>query len=610
MPIIDQRLANIREFLKKFYFSLAPKGSWLYSATHTAVRQLLNQRYRYWIMHFDSISKADNQRIDQEIASLLHKPIISVIMPVFNSDLEFLDQAIQSVRDQVYPHWQLCIADDASTKPGVIEIIQKHCNEDPKITAVYRNSNGHISAASNSALALATGQYLALLDHDDVLHPMALFEVAKEINAHPKCAVIFSDEDKITPKGKRIDPYFKSDFDYDLFLSQNMVSHLGVYRRDLIERIEGFREGLEGSQDYDLLLRLLPIIKIDQIRHIPKVLYHWRISAKSAADSIEIKPYALEAGKKALSDYLARKTIQSEVNTFENFGYKISYALPLSQTSVETIVLIQTPLVNFPEGINTVLGQAQDDFIKHQVRLVSLEENRNILADSLKYGLIDEVLTYKLPEVNLASVLNQLIENSTAEYITLIEADCIQASPGWLTNLISFAQQPGVGMVSPRLIDKNGLIISCGLILSEQFFAQRLFFGALASIKNYYFGWSNLHKGYSALPADCLVFNKSDFNASGGFDITLTDHSARCLELCLKMKTAGLRNLLVPEINLTLSHLVKQNSAELAVNEADRYELLIRHHQYFTNDPAFNPNLIVRNGKPTITREPRTILSE
>ncbi|MFO8054968.1 MAG: glycosyltransferase [Bacteroidales bacterium] len=204
--------------------------------------------------------------------------------------------------------------------------------------AVFRKQNGHISAASNSALSLASGDYLVLLDHDDKLHPLALYFVSKEIKSHPESVVIYSDEDKLTERGKRIEPYFKSDFDYELLLGQNMVSHLGAYKSEIIRKIGGFRIGLEGSQDYDLLLRVIEQIELHQIRHIPKVLYHWRISKQSVANTVDVKPYALEAGIQALQDHLLNQEINAEVKTYERYGYKIKYAIPHPEPHVTCFI--------------------------------------------------------------------------------------------------------------------------------------------------------------------------------------------------------------------------------------------------------------------------------
>lgn len=602
---------SIREIFKSIYFAVAPKGSKLYSLTHTIIRQLLNARYKYWIKHFDRFNRDDIQCITENIAKLHYKPLISVIMPVYNPNLDFLNQAIQSVLDQVYPHWELCIADDASTLPGIREEIEKYSNADHRIKAVFRTSNGHISAASNSALSLATGSYVALLDHDDMLHPLALYLVTKEINAHPESAVVYTDEDKITPKGKRIDPYFKSDFDHELFLSQNMVSHLGVYQRELINNIGGFRQGVEGSQDYDLLLRLLPGIDKAQIRHIPKVLYHWRISEKSVADSIDIKPYALEAGKKALSDYLAVRNIQADVDTFENFGYKIKYAPPTPEPKVELIFINNSKLTEqFVSQCCTLVEQAQENYSFIEMSIFAPENTWKNVRESLHTRLPNLMMKISTLDENFANRLNQHIRESSAEFIVLIDSACSQTESGWLSSLISLAVQGGISCVSPKLVDKKGYIYSCGLILDVDFYAQRLFHKVSNAQLNHYFGWSSLHKGFSALPSECLVLNKTQFISVGGFDAELSDHTSRCIDLCLKMREKGLRNVVMPEIIMILDESKQWSGKQVAdlviSDEKDKHILLQRYKPWFKDDPAFNPNLTLMKGKPAVSKAPRT----
>jgi glycosyltransferase involved in cell wall biosynthesis len=611
MPVKRTAPLSFREFIKSVYFALAPKGGKLYSSTHTIIRRMLNSRYRYWIKHYDQYSQEDHQRILRVIAGLPSKPLISVIMPVYNPNLEFLNQAIQSVRTQVYPHWELCIADDASTQPGVQDAIQQHCDADHRIKAIFRTTNGHISAASNSALSLATGSHIALLDHDDKLHPLALYHVAKEINAHPNSAIIYSDEDKLTPKGKRIDPYFKSDFDHELFLSQNMVSHLGVFQRELVSKIGGFRLGVEGSQDYDLVLKILPEIDLTQIRHIPRVLYHWRISPHSVADSIEIKPYALEAGKQALADYLAVKNITGEVHTYENFGYKINYALPHPAPTVEIIFINQNSAETCVSACKALIEQAQVNEARASVTFLTHEHNRKFFEDFFHNGLPNAEISIIDLDGDPANLLNEHIKASPADFIALLDDTCSQAAPGWVNRLVSMAAQPGIGCVSPKLVDEKGYIHACGLILSVDAYIQHLFKGVSDAHPNHYFGWSSLHKGFSALPSACLVFKKAHFASLGGFDHAFSDHPARCIDLCLKMRDNRLRNLVLPEtimtVNTTVNDKDQQNTPQLVIDGSDRRILYHRYLSWFEYDPAFNPNLTLVKGKPAVSKAPRKV---
>ncbi|MDW7755092.1 MAG: glycosyltransferase [Brevefilum sp.] len=609
MTTKDNQSRSMKEMLKSIYFTLAPKGSKLYSLTHTSIRQLLNTRYQNWIKRFDRLSNEDLQRIRDEIKAMPAKPLISIIMPVFNTNPKFLDDAIQSVLAQVYPHWELCIADDASTLPGVRETLEKYSQYDQRIKVLFRKTNGHISVASNSALELTTGEFIALLDHDDQLHPLALYYAVKEIITNPTCTVIYSDEDKLTPHGKRIDPYFKSDFDVDLFLSQNMVSHLGVYKREAILKVGGFRQGLEGSQDYDLLLRILPTIQSWQIRHIPRVLYHWRISDQSVAISVDVKPYALEAGRKALCDHLSSKHIDATVKSFEDFGYKIKYALTNPPPTVECILQAHQPIDQILAVSYAMIDNAGYDLSSLAVTFLMDEQDHQMLIDSLRTKYPSLSVSVKFSKKNTTNELQQVIENTTADYVVLIEDSCAEFSAGWLQNLISLADQPGVGCVSPKLIDKNGKIVSCGIILDAKPKANYLFHGASANQLNYYFGWSSLHKGYSALPSSCLVFKKAHYQSVGGFSTEISRQAARVFDLCLRMKQAGLRNVLIPEAVVTLD---QSNTDQLnlmgdqvIIDESDQQILVSRWKKWFQNDPAFNPNLTVHRGKPTLTSEPR-----
>lgn len=241
-----------------------------------------------------------------EISRWPVRPLISVIMPVYNTDLRWLNAAIGSVQSQLYPDWELCISDDASTRDGVRDMVSDFVRRDRRIRANFRHGNGNIAVNSNDALSLASGTFIALLDADDVLPQHALYWVAREIIEHPDADLIFSDEDKINEQGKRFDPYFKPDWNQALMLSQNAFSHLGVYRRSLVEKVGGFRVGFEGSQDHDLILRCAEVIAPARIRHIPRILYHWRAIPSSTAASTDAKPYAWNAGARAIEQHLTK----------------------------------------------------------------------------------------------------------------------------------------------------------------------------------------------------------------------------------------------------------------------------------------------------------------
>ncbi|MEY2560581.1 MAG: hypothetical protein QOG51_996, partial [Verrucomicrobiota bacterium] len=260
--------------------------------------------YSAWRREFDQV---DAVALRTALRQMRKQPLISVLLPVYNPDLGLLEAAIASIERQYYERWELCIADDASTDPKVRPFLEEKARGDDRIKLTFRKKNGHISACTNSALEAATGEWCALLDQDDLFAEKALAFVALEIERHPDAALIYSDEDKMETNGARSNPFLKPDWNPELFLGQNYINHLGTYRTDLLREIGGFREGFEGSQDYDVALRCTERLTASQVRHIPRILYHWRAVAGSLAAVVDAKPYAKEAARRAIADHLQRR---------------------------------------------------------------------------------------------------------------------------------------------------------------------------------------------------------------------------------------------------------------------------------------------------------------
>ena len=607
---------NIYNNLKKLYFSIIPKGSKAYRFTHSFLNvflkkiSLFNIYYQEWIRRFDKISDEDLQTIAVQIKEMDNPPHFSVILPVFDPPEALLHQAIQSVLDQVYPHWELCIADDASTNPEIPAIIRRYAQQDSRVRAVFREENGHISAASNSALELAQYDFLALLDHDDLLHPLALFYTAQTITKHPNSIIIYTDEDKITRCGKRLDPYFKPDFNYELFLSQNMISHLGVYRTDTVRKSGGFREGFEGSQDYDLALRVIEQCDFNQIRHIPRPLYHWRIIKESAAHDLNIKPYAIDAGTRAISEHLSRQSIQAKVNFLPDVAaYGVDYTLldPLPDISlVIPSMELGDHIINLIEAIlhNT-------DYPKFDILLGAagkIPEEINHIADKQKLV----ILQYgKGQNLIFAKRVNQCVEAASTDYVCLIDEHLSGCKPGWLQTLISQAEQSGIGIVAPKLINsKDKRIYSNGLILLPDQPPQHLSRGEEMDL-NGYFGWGKLTRGYSALSDKCLLFKRKQFLSLGGFDESLLSPIYSSVDLQLKFRKAGFRNILRPSAEFFIDTTL-QTSTDIKMTdqqeEKERKIIEDKWKNWFQNDPAFNPNLtIIDGGKFLIDLSPNRV---
>jgi glycosyltransferase involved in cell wall biosynthesis len=274
-------------------------------------------QYKKWVKE-NALTDADIEAKKKEIESFSFKPTISVIMPVYNIERQWLENAIESVFNQVYEKWELCIADDASSKPHIKKVLKRWQNYDERVTVKFLETNLGISGASNEALSLATGLYAALMDHDDELSRDSLYEVVRLLNEHPEADIIYTDEDKLTVNGQRLRPVYKPDWDPGLFLTYNYLCHLVVCRRDLVSKVGGFRNGFEGSQDYDLLLRLTEWT--DKIFHIPRVLYHWRMIPGSAALVVDAKKQAFEKSKQALRDAMERRGIRAAISDGETIG--------------------------------------------------------------------------------------------------------------------------------------------------------------------------------------------------------------------------------------------------------------------------------------------------
>jgi O-antigen biosynthesis protein len=571
--------------------------------------------YQVWVEQFEAHDEEQLRIIREEIMKMRHPPLISVIMPVYNPQTDFINEAIGSVFNQIYPHWELCIADDCSTDPKVREVIKKWTLEENRIQYVFRENNGHISAASNSAIAIATGKYIALLDHDDLLHPLALYWNAKEIINHPKCAMIYSDEDKIDASGLRNGPYFKSDFNYDLLLCHNMISHLGVYKTDLIRQIGGFREGLEGSQDYDLALRVIEKIEPEQIRHIPRVLYHWRIHEKSTALSIDAKPYALVAAMNAIQAHLDRQKISAIVTEAPDAPVfnRIIYTVPDPPPLVDILVHHIGNLVNTKRCIHTILYKTT--YRNYSVTLIdhgSKDSDTLAFFQQLNGKNRIKIIRHKAAG-NFSKLNNRAAAASSADYLCLLNNNVEVLSPEWLTEMIGHATQKGIGAVGAKLLCPNNTLLHAGIIMG------------IGNIAGYphkhitngdpgYIGRACLQQSFSALAGGCILVNRKTYLQVGGLNRKNLAREFSEVDFCLKLAAMGLRNVWTPYAVLRLQESLSQNDETQSVNHA-RIQSEIKYMQrtwkdVIRHDPAYSPNLSITSENfsyacpPRISQEP------
>ncbi len=551
--------------------------------------------YANWVRTYDTLTPEQRDRIRARVAAMASPPLISVLMPTYNPDPVWLRAAIESVRAQLYPHWELCIADDASPSQAVRDMLQAYSESDPRIRVVFRPQNGHISAASNSALDLARGAWVALMDHDDLLAEHALFWVADCLAAHPDARLVYSDEDKIDDKDQRADPYFKPDWNVDLFRSQNMFSHLGVLATDLVREVGGFRAGLEGSQDWDLVLRCIERIGPQQVQHVPRVLYHWRVHAESTARSMNAKPYAALAGERALNEHFARTGVRATAE-YVGFGYRAHYALPDVPPRVSLIIPTRNALALVRQCIESIVGKTT--YPNYEIILVDNgSDDPAALAYFEALGRRPDIRVVRDDrDFNYSALNNAAVAIAQGELVALVNNDIEVITPEWLSEMVSLALQPGVGAVGARLWYPGRTMQHGGVLLGVGGLAVHANKGLPAGL-NGYAGRGALIQSFSAVTAACLVVRKSIYQQVGGLDEVHLKVAFNDVDFCLRVRAAGYRNVWTPYAEL-LHHesatrgedVVPEKRARF-LQEIDcmkgRWPALLRH------DPAYSPNLTV-----------------
>lgn len=563
--------------------------------------------YAEWLRRYDTLTNESRTTMRTRIDTFTHKPLISVVLPVYNAKPEWLIEAIESVRKQIYTYWELCIADDASTDKAIRPILERYAREDSRIKLVFREQNGHISAASNSALALATGVWVALLDHDDLFSEHALFHVAEAINQNPDVRLIYSDEDKINEAGTRSSPYFKCDWSVDLFYSQNMFSHLGIYRRDMLVDIGGFREGLEGAQDYDLVLRCIERIEPNQIYHIPRVLYHWRIHAASTAKSVGTKPYAMIAGERALNEHLQRQKINAKA-AFVGNGFRVRYALPDIPPLVSLIIPTRNGLQLIRQCVESIIKKTV--YTNYEILIVDNGSNDPatlLYLDALQVDARIRVVRDDRP-FNYSMLNNTAVKLARGEVVGLLNNDLEVISPEWLSEMVSIALQPGVGAVGARLWYPNNKLQHGGVILGM---------GGVAGHSHKhlhrdsygYFGRASLMQSFSAVTAACLVIRKTIYEQVGGLNETDLQVAFNDVDFCLRVREAGYRNVWTPYAELYHHESATRGSEDTPEKQArfaKEVQYMMQHWgDAILNDPVYSPNLTLDHDDFSLAWPPR-----
>lgn len=524
-------------------------------------------------------------------------PLISVLMPVYNIEARWLVKAIESVLGQNHPQWQLCIADDVSTVNHIRPILERYAQQDARIQVVYLEQNSGISAATNAALELAIGEFIALLDHDDELAPNALYEVATHLQQSPETDFIYTDEDQMTTRGKRQVPFFKPDWSPDYLHACMYTCHLSVYRTELVRWLGGFRSEYDGAQDWDLALRVTE--QTDRVHHIPKILYHWRTLPMSAASGAEAKPWAHRAAQRVLQDMLDRSPYPGWVEPGPKAGsFRVRRHIQ-GNPLVSIIIPSAGACLETPAKHICLLQQCLDSI--H--RLSTYPNYEIILVDG--YDIPESILQSiqgpnprsKLRLIrcdqpfNFSQRMNLGAKAAQGNVLLMLNDDTEVITPDWIEALLELAQQPDIAAVGAKLLFPNGRIQHAGvLILGGN--PTHAFLNSSGQYEGYY-GSNLLNRNYLGVTGACLMIRREIFEELNGFDegfpLNYND-----VDLCLRAHQAGYRNVCVPYAQLIHYESVSR-SGGLKSGELEALHDRFKGTDYLQNDPYYNPNLSVSN---------------
>jgi glycosyltransferase involved in cell wall biosynthesis len=601
----DDRSTGRIEFIREAWRQFArPRGrhafaTWLHER-YAANGNFKATTYERWLKLYDPT------------AASLGTPLalrVSILLPTFNTPEIWLRRCLDSVLAQSYPHWELCVADDASTEPHVREILEAYARLDSRIRIVWRESNGHISDASNTALAMARGDVIALLDHDDELHPAALALIVEAWQRHPHWQVIYTDEDKIDAEGQRYDPYFKPDWNQDLLHGHNCVSHLGVYSRALVNEVGGFRKGLEGSQDWDLTLRCSERLTSEQIGHVPAVLYHWRAIAGSTALGVGEKSYAHEAGRRALREHFERTGVAAQVLEIDGLlgAFRIRYPLPERRPLISIVVPTRDRLDLLRRCVESILQQTT--YPRYEILIV---DNQSVEPDSLAYlSSFDDHPKVRVKKhdqpFNYSIINNDAVDDCRGDLICLLNNDIEVITPHWLEEMASHAMRTHVGAVGAMLYYPNDTIQHAGVVTGVHGVAAHVYSGMPRGFSGQ-MARAKLAQGMNAVTAACLMVRREVYLEAGGLDKAL-QVAFNDIDFCLRLRQLGYTNIWTP-----FAELYHHESASRGHEDtAEKRERFMREIEFMKmrwgakldQDPSYNPNLTLAGEPFTLAFPPR-----
>lgn len=473
------------------------------------------------------------------------KPIFSIIMPVHDPKPVYLEEAVKSVLEQSYPFWEFCVVDDASRNPKIRSILHKLAINDKRVKVLFNNENMNVCNATNKALAMATGDYCAFLDHDDKLSPDALYHMAEHIVKNREACLLYSDMDHIDEKGDRHSPYLKGAWNEELALAQNYLCHLLVCKTSIARTIGGFRSGLEGSQDHDFILRCAHQTVENQICHVPHILYHWRRYEGSDSLSMLTEEQCIKARKKCAEEFLSHRQRTASIKS-GIWGYNIIFdALPPNLPLITIIVPVRDQFTLTRKFLDSLLRIT--DYPRLEIILVdngSKDESMRIFLDQCKQQQGMTVLSWD-KEFNFSSINNMAANHANGQYLLFMNNDTEILDPGWLSCLLGYALLPDAGAVGPKLLYPDGSIQAAGIALKLLTCVAYETYKHLPENTEENFCRAQLSRWVSAVPGACLLVSKDKFFSVGGFDENLAV-AFNDVDLGCRLMQAGYHNYYVP----------------------------------------------------------------
>jgi O-antigen biosynthesis protein len=555
------------------------KAAWnkLRPASTKRPRSTAPSEYQEWLQRHRATSD-DLDHMRHEARGFATQPLVSIITPVFNTPVPWLRECVESVLAQAYEKWELLLIDDGSTIADLVDALPALAARNQRITLERTAKNEGISAASNRALARADGEWVALLDHDDVLEPDALYQIVKLLQKHPNADLIYTDEDKLSENGWEA-PVFKPDWSPDLFRSHNYIGHLTAMRRELVDKVGGFRSEFDGAQDYDLFFRVIE--QTDRIYHVPRVLYHWRRSASSSAISVRQKPGQLEASRFAIADHLKRRDERAHVVVDWNTHTFCVRRELLEAREISVIVSAHHGLAARSLCIENLTKKTS--YPDYEIVFIQAD-NESDGADARFFSRMPHRLLRFSGAHDLSALRNFAVGQTASPWILFLDDDMEVIENDWLMIMAEYVQRPDVGAVGAQLLSRNNTIEHAGIVLGVNGIAQPAFRGLPADERQVS---RQLHvtRNCSAVSAACMLTRRDVFQDIGGFDESLPDPFAD-IDLCLKMRRRGYLIVYTP-----FAKLYKHEPPADKIDVGGEAIMRERWPDVVHHDPYYNANL-------------------